>query len=58
MLNRREWLRATLVIAQMMTTRLSLRCLHGDMTVRPMGLAQLHHNHHRLTLLSLLFLSG
>ena len=46
------------VIVQMMTTRLSLRCLLDDMTVRPMALAQLHHSHHRQTPLYLLFLSG
>ena len=58
MLSRGVWSRATLVIVQMMTTRLSLRCLLDDMTVRPVTTALLHHNHHRLTLLSLLFLSG
>ena len=56
--NRRIWLRATLVTLQMMTTRISLRCLLDDMTVRPVALAQLHHSHHRQTPLYLLFLSG
>ena len=55
MLSRRVWSRGTLVVVQMMTTRLSLRCLLDDMTVRLVALAQLHH---RQILLSLLFLSG
>ena len=55
--NRRVWSRATLVIAQMMTTRISLRCLLDDMTVRPVAPAQLHR-HRRQTLLYLLYLSG
>ena len=58
MLNRRVWSRATLVTVQMMTTRLSFRCLLDDMIVRPVALAQLHHSHHRQTPLYLLFLSG
>jgi hypothetical protein len=57
MLSRREWSRATLVIAQMMTTRISLRCLHDDMTMRLVALVQLHL-HHRQTPLYLLSLSG
>ena len=39
MLSRRGWSRATLVIAQMMIIRISLRCLHDDMMVRPVVLA-------------------
>ena len=58
MLSKRVWSRATLVIVQMMIIRLSLRCLLDDMTVRTVALAQLHHSHHRQTLLSLLFLGG
>ena len=58
MLSRRVWSRVTPVIVQMMTTRLSLRCLLDDMTVRLVPPAQLHHSHHRQTPLSLLFLSG
>ena len=38
MLSRRGWLRATPVIAQMRTTRTFLRCLHVDMTMRPVAL--------------------
>ena len=38
MLSRRGWLIATLVIAQMMTTEIFLRCLHDDMTMRPVAL--------------------
>ena len=57
MLNRRVWWRATPAIVQMMTTRISLRCLLDDMTVRPVVPAQLHR-HRRQTPLYLLFLSG
>ena len=57
MLSRRGWLRATPVIAQMMTTGISLRYLHNDMTMRPVALVQLHL-HHRQILLYLLYLSG
>ena len=56
MLNRRGWLRATLAIAQMMTTRTFLRCLHDDMIMRPVALVQLHLLC-RLTLLYLPYLS-
>ena len=56
MLSRRVWSRATPVIAQMMTTRISLECLLDDMIVRLVALAQLH-SHHRQILLYLLFLS-
>ena len=52
MLSRRVWSRVTPVIVPMMTTRISLRCLHDDMTVRPVALAQLHR-HPRQTLLFL-----
>ena len=54
----RVWSRMTPLIVLMMTTKLSLICLLDDMTVRPVALAQLHHSHHRQTLLFLLFLSG
>ena len=37
MLSRRVWSRATPVIVQMMTTRISLRCLFDDMIVRPVA---------------------
>ena len=47
----------TPVIAQMMTTRISLRCLLDDMTMRPAAPVQLHL-HHRQTPLYLLYLSG
>ena len=57
MLSRRVWSKATLATVQMMTTRISLRCLHDDMTMRPVALAQLHR-HRRQTLLFLRFLSG
>ena len=43
--SRRVWLRMVLVTAQMMIIRLFLRCLHDDMTVRPVALAQLHRHH-------------
>ena len=56
MLSRRGWSRVPPVIAQMMTTAISLRCLHDDKTMRPVALVQLHL-HHRQTLLYLLFLS-
>ena len=56
MLNRRGWLRATPVTAQMMPTRISLRCLLDDMIMRPVALVQLHL-HHRLTPLYLPYLS-
>ena len=39
MLSRRGWSRATPVIVQMMTIRISLGCLHDDMTVRLVALA-------------------
>ena len=55
-LSRRGWSRATLVIAQIRTTRIFLRCLHVDMTMRPVALVQLHL-HHRQTLFYLLYLS-
>ena len=42
MLSRRVWSRATLVTVQMMTTRLSLRCLLSDMTMRLVAPVQLH----------------
>ena len=45
MLNRRGWLRATPVIAQMMTIEIFLRCLLDDMTMRPAALVQLHLHH-------------
>ena len=45
MLSRRVWSRVTLVTAQMMTTRISLRCLLDDMMVRPVAPAQLHMHH-------------
>ena len=57
MLSRMVGSRVTPVIAQMMTTRISLRCLLDNMMVRPVALAQLHLLH-RQTLLYLLFLSG
>ena len=57
MLSRRVWSRATPVIVQIMTTRISLGCLLDDMTVRPVAPAQLHPSHHRQTPLFLLFLS-
>ena len=57
MLSRRVWSRATPVIVQMMTTRLLLRCLLDDMTVRPVALAQLHR-HCKQTLFFLRYLSG
>ena len=50
MLSRRGWSRATPVIVQMTTIRISLRCLFDDMTMRPVALVQLHL-HHRQTLL-------
>ena len=56
MLSRRVWSRATPVIVQMMTTRISLRCLLDDMTMRPVALVQLHL-HHRQTPLYLPYLS-
>ena len=56
MLSRRGWLRATPAIAQMMTTGIFLRCLHDDMTMRPVALVQLHL-HRRQTPLYLLYLS-
>ena len=56
MLSRRGWSRATLVIAQMMTTETFLRCLHDDMTMRPVALVQLHL-HRRQTPLYLPYLS-
>ena len=43
--------------AQMMTTRLSLRCVHNNMTMRPIALVQLLL-HHSQTLLYLPYLSG
>ena len=57
MLGRRGWSRATPVTAQMRTTRTFLRCLHVNMTMRPVALVQLHL-HHRQTPLYLLYLSG
>ena len=57
MLSRRGWSRATPVIAQMMTTRIFLRCLLDDMTMRPVAPVQLHL-HYRQTLLYLLYLGG
>ena len=57
MLSRRVWSRATPVTVQMMTTRISLRCLLDDMMVRLVALAQLHL-HRRQTPLYLLYLSG
>ena len=57
MLSRRGWLRATPVIAQMMTTKTFLRCLHDDMMLRPIALVQ-RHLPRRLTPLFLLYLSG
>ena len=57
MLSRRGWSRATPAIVQMMTTRISLRCLLDDMTMKPVALVQLHP-HHRQILLYLLYLSG
>ena len=56
MLSRRGWSRATPVTAQMMTTGISLRCLHDDMTMRPVAPVQLHL-HRRQTPLYLLSLS-
>ena len=38
MLHRRVWSRVTLVTVLMMTTRTSLRCLHDDVTMRPIVL--------------------
>ena len=57
MLSRRGWSRATPATAQMMTTVISLRCLHDDMAMRPVAPVQLHL-HHRQTPLYLLYLSG
>ena len=57
MLSKRGWSRVTLVIAQMMTTRLFLKCLHDDMIMRLVAPVQLHL-HHRQTPLYLLSLSG
>ena len=57
MLSRRVWSRVTPVIVLTMTTRISLRCLHDNMTMRPVAPVQLHL-HHRQTPLYLLFLSG
>ena len=57
MLSKSGWLRATPVIAQMMTTNLSLRCLHDDMTMRPVVPVQLHLYHRQIPLY-LLSLSG
>ena len=57
MLSRRGWSRAIPAIAQMMTTGTFLRCLHVDLTMRPVAPVQLHL-HRRQTLLYLLFLSG
>ena len=57
MLSRRGWSRVTSVIAQMMTTRISLRCLLDDMTMRLVAPVQLHL-HRRQTPLYLLSLSG
>ena len=56
MLSRRGWSRATPVTAQMRTTGTFLRCLHYDMTMRPVALVQLHL-HRRQTLLYLLSFS-
>ena len=58
MLSRRVWSRATPATAQMMTTRLFLICLLDDMIMRPVALAQLHHNHHRQISLFKQYLSG
>ena len=57
MLNRRGWSRTTPATAQMRTTVISLRCLHDDMTMRPVALVQLYL-HRRQTLLYLPYLSG
>ena len=57
MLSRRVWSRATPAIVLMMTIRTSLRCLHDDMTMRPVAPVQLHL-HHRQTPLYLPYLSG
>ena len=57
MLSRSGWLRATPVTAQMRTTTISLRCLHDDMTMRPVALVQLPL-HRRQTPLYLPYLSG
>ena len=57
MLSKREWSRATPVIAQKMTTGISLRCLLDNMTMRLVAPVQLHL-HHRQTPLYLLYLSG
>ena len=57
MLSRRGWSRATPATAQMMTTRISLRCLLDDMTMRPVAPVRLHL-HRRQTPLYLPYLSG
>ena len=57
MLSRRVWSRATPVIVLMMTTRISLRCLLNEMTMRLVAPIQLHL-HRRQTPLYLLYLSG
>ena len=57
MLSKRGWLRATLVTAQMRTTMIFLRCLHDDMTMRPVAPVQLYL-HCRQTPLYLPYLSG
>ena len=48
MLSRMVGSRVTPVIAQMMTTEISLRCLLNDMTMRLVAPVQLHL-HHRQT---------
>ena len=57
MLSRRGWSRATPVIAQTRTTGTLIRCLHVDMTMRPVAPVQLHL-HHRQIPLYLLSMSG
>ena len=57
MLSRRGWSRVTPVTAQTRTIGTFLRCLHVDMTMRPVALVQLHL-HRRQIQLSLLYLSG
>ena len=51
------WSRVTPVTAQMRTTGTFLRCLHVDMTMRPIAPVQLHLNHRQISLY-LLYLSG
>ena len=54
MLSRRGWSRATPMTVQMVTIRISLRCLLDDMTMRLVAPVQLHL-HRRQTPLYLLY---